>query len=353
MPTLTSYTKSTEESILNTPPSADGEMAFSTDTKKLFISEGTEWVYWTADRTTGKYYLGSDQVPRPFHHFDPTVSTSMADTNGLAVSNGGSIATIKDLAGGAKLEAETALQQPTLVSAPGTTPFALPSGDARINGLPVWRFDGNHYLEPSIEMKRQVAYSTGVTIMVVHRQIPQYKTPDNSALSTYYIPSTDARYSPYTALLGLWNDIAITPRTDTNASKYWYNRFIANLNSTYLNRYDGDQGECSLSVFRCSVNPFSAKLDFEQKHVTSLGTQSTLGSASVVGSNNSNVYRISSSSTRSFQLGGLRLGTNVSHGSYKYRGEVGEILVWGESLNQGDCDKAGEYLASKWGFTWS
>ena len=48
MPTLTSYTKSTEENILNNPPSADGEMAFSTDTKKLFISQGTEWSYWSA-----------------------------------------------------------------------------------------------------------------------------------------------------------------------------------------------------------------------------------------------------------------------------------------------------------------
>ena len=117
MPTLTSYTKSTEENILNNPPSADGEMAFSTDTKKLFISQGTEWSYWSADKTLGNYYLGPDPVPRPFHHFDPTVSTSMVDSNGLPVSNGGSVAAIKDLAGGAKIESDTALQQPTLISA--------------------------------------------------------------------------------------------------------------------------------------------------------------------------------------------------------------------------------------------
>lgn len=347
MPTLTSYTKSTEENILNNPPSADGEMAFSTDTKKLFISQGTEWSYWSADKTLGNYYLGPDPVPRPFHHFDPTVSTSMVDSNGLPVSNGGSVAAIKDLAGGAKIESDTALQQPTLISAPGTTPYALPSGDARINGLPVWRFDGSQYLEPSIEMKRQKIHTNGITIMVVHRQIPQPKSPDNSTDSIYWINNVS-----YTALLGLWNGIALTPRTDSNTGKYWYNKFIASVNTTYLNRYDGDQGECSLSVFRVATNPNVNRIDYYQRHVTSLGSQRSFGNASTIGVNDYDFKHYTTNNTYSFPFGGLRLGTNATHSGYKYRGEIGEIIIWPESLGEEHYNTAGEYLADKWGFTW-
>lgn len=347
MPTLTSYTKSTEANILSTPPTADGEMAFSTDTKKLFISEGTDWVFWRSDKTLGKYQLGADSVARPFHHIDASSTSQNLDSNGLVVGNGGSVAKIKDLASGEYLEAETALQQPTLVSESGTTPFALPSGDARINGLPVWQFNGSQFLEPSIEMKRQRIHTNSLTVMMVVRQVPQPKSADDSTDSVHYLSGFS-----YTAFCGLWNDTSFTSRTDTNTSKYTYNNIAGiGLNPSRINRYEGDQGECSLITWRFAVNPYANKYDVENRHVSSLGSQILYGT-STAGVNNNDTYRNSSSSTRSVNLGGLRLGTNQTHSTNKMRGEIGEIIVWPESLSQDDYDKAGNYLSNKWGFTW-
>lgn len=343
MPTLTSYTKASEATIISTPPTADGEMAFSTDTKKLFISEGTEWRYWTADKTLGKYYLGTDQVARPFHHFDPTVNANMEDSSGQPVSNGGSIAKIKDLIGGEKIEAITALQQPTLVSDSGTTPLFLPTGDARINNLPVWQFDGNHYLEPSIEMKRQRTHVTGYTAMFVCRQTPQIKTADGSANSTYY------QNNGYSPIMGIYQGISHTFRNDTNASKYIYNDVASNaFNVTNMNRYEGDQGEASLYSFRTSINPYGNFCDAEIRHITSLGSQ--LNSAQTEYYRASNAHPITT--TWHIPMGGLRLGVNAKYSTSRFHGEIGEILIWSESLNQDDWNTAGSYLANKWGFTW-
>jgi hypothetical protein len=155
----------------------------------------------------------------------------------------------------------------------------------------------------------------------------------------------------YTALLGLWNGIAITPRTDSNTSKYWYNKFIASINTTHLNRYDGDQGECSLSVFRVATNPNVNRIHYYQRHVTSLGSQRSLGN-STIGVNDYDFKHYTTSNTYSFPFGGLRLGTNATHSGYKYRGEIGEIIIWPESLGEEHYNTAGEYLADKWGFTW-
>jgi hypothetical protein len=339
MATLTTYTKSTEANILSNPPSADGEMAFATDTKKLFLSEGTDWVFWSPTKYLGKYQLGSELVARPFNHIDISQTNTCLDSNGLAVTDGGSVARIRDLISNSYVETSTALQQPTMVSAAGTTPLALPNGDARINNLPVLQFDGSQYLNPSIEMKRNRIYASGVTVMAVIRQTPQPKNLDNTADSLYWIP--DGNYS---AVTGQYNSIWIAPRKDSNVSKYWYNGFNGlGINTQGMNYYDGDQGECTLFTARGSINPNSNRQDIMLRIVTSLGSQKTY---------NTEYSRSTNASTDDYEFGGVQIGTNAQYSTYTMRGEIGEIIWWSESLSDSDYNKAGQYLSSKWGFTW-
>ena len=339
MATLTTYTKSTEANILSNPPSADGEMAFATDTKKLFLSEGTDWVFWSPTKYLGKYQLGSNLVARPFNHIDISQTNTCLDSNGLAVTNGGSVAKIKDLISNSYVEAETALQQPTMVSAAGTTPLVLPNGDARINNLPVLQFDGTQFLKPSVEMMRNRVYASGMTVMVVIRQTPQPKSADGTTDSTYF-DSTGA----YSSVTGQYNSIWIAPRKDSNISKYWYNGFNGvGVSATNMNRYDGDQGECTLFTARGSINANSNRQDITWRVVTSLGSQKTYGDEYFRG-----VY----GSSDDYEFGGVQIGTNSNYSAYPMRGEIGEIIWWSESLSDSDYNKAGQYLSNKWGFTW-
>ena len=85
-------------------------------------------------------------------------------------------------------------------------------------------------------------------------------------------------------------------------------------------------------------------MNAEFRHITSLGSQ--------LNSSQGEIDRFSSGSSSSIGFGGLRLGTNNTHSSQKMRGEIGEVIVWAESLSESDYNKAGSYLANKWGFTW-
>lgn len=339
MATLTTYTKSTEASILANPPSADGEMAFATDTKKLFMSDGTDWVFWSPTKHLGKYQLGSELVARPFNHIDISQVNTCLDSDGLAVTNGGSVARVRDLITNSYIESATALQQPTMVSAAGTTPLVLLNGDARINNLPVLQFDGTQYLSPSVEMMRNRIYASGVTVMFVIRQTPQPTNADNTADSLYYDSTSN-----YSAVTGQYDNIWITPRKDANTSKYWYTGFNgAGANPTNRNIYDGDQGECTLFTARGSINANSNRQDVSWRVVSSLGSQKTYGTE---------YYRNVIASTDDYEFGGVQLGTNKGHPTSPMRGEIGEVIWWSESLSDSDFNKAGQYLSSKWGFTW-
>ena len=86
--------------------------------------------------------------------------------------------------------------------------------------------------------------------------------------------------------------------------------------------------------------------------MTSLGSQRSFGNTSTIGVNDYDFKHYTTSNTYSFPLGGLRLGINATHSSQKYRGEIGEIIIWPESLSEEHYNTAGEYLADKWGFTW-
>jgi len=340
MPTLTTYTKSTEANILSTPPSVDGEMAYATDTKKLFLSEGTNWVFWSPTKHLGKYQLGAGTVARPFNHIDISQTSTCLDSNGLPVTNGGSVAKIKDLVSDTFVEASTALQQPTMVSDSGTLPLVLPTGDARINNLPVLQFNGTQYLEPSIEMNRNRVYASGMTVMLVVRQTPQPKNADGTADSVHYDSAGN-----YSAITGQYASTSITSRKDSNTSKYWYTTFNGlGINPTFMNRYEGDDGECTLFTARGSINANSNRQDVSWRVVTSLGSQKN--------STNGEYYRATTASTRDYDLGGLYVGKNVTHAGYPMRGEIGEIIFWSESLSDSDYKTAGEYMANKWGFTW-
>jgi hypothetical protein len=339
MPSLTTYTKTTEANILANPPTADGEMAFATDTKKLFLSEGTNWVFWSPSKHFGKYQLGSNQVARPFNHVDISQAGTCFDSNGVPSADGGSVAKVKDLVTGTFIESNTSLQQPTMVSDSGTTPLVLPSGDARINNLPVLQFNGTQFLQPSREMMSNRLHVSGTTVMFVCRQTPQPKNADNTADSVHYDSA-----GTYSAVCGQWKSVSITGRKDTNTSKYWYTQFNkSGVNPTWYNRYQGDQGECTLFTARASNNPDTDRQDVAWRIVSSFGSQKTYGDE---------YYKTSSASDNYIALGGLQIGTNDTHPGYTMRGEIGEIIWWSESLSDADFNTAGQYLSTKWGFTW-
>lgn len=89
MADITSYRKDTERNILASPPTADGQLAFSTDTYKFFISVGDHWSVYYNSKNFGKYTLsdGYNLNYKPIYHLDASDSFFLRNAAGTTPSH--------------------------------------------------------------------------------------------------------------------------------------------------------------------------------------------------------------------------------------------------------------------------
>lgn len=92
---ITSYKTGTTQEILNLDPSTPGEIAISTDTNSMFVSNGTGWSETVVHKRSGKEYTlsnGSSISETPILHFDANNRSTMLTEYGTTCNDGDEVA---------------------------------------------------------------------------------------------------------------------------------------------------------------------------------------------------------------------------------------------------------------------
>lgn len=340
MPQLTSYTKDTETNILANPPSADGELAFSTDSKKFFISDGTQWVIYKSFRNFASYDLDETYSvsTKPMYHLDASDSSTLLNSNSAAPSNGDSISKIVCKSSGKELTSEIVTEQPTYVSATGTSFIGQSTGDARIGGKNILQFDGTQFLAYDYDNLQPTTSSRGFSFAYVGRVENIDAGLPSSIRTSDFNPVFGGAYTYSPGFM-------FRPENGTN----WYNHLYFGVRFGYTSQYNRAPTEIPaphqtgnyplIFIFRsiCASNGYLA-----QAHINI---------------NNSQYSDTLSATSQLFQnfYTGFILGAN---GQYKtspgrHRGEIGEVLTFDSMLSTADINQLGNYLATKWSLNWS
>ena len=339
MADLTTYIKDTEAGILATVTGGDGKMAFSTDTGKFFLSEGTNWVEWKSTREYGNYALGGSEISvRPLYHLDPSSTAHVKDTGGSVPVQDEGVASLTCKASGRVLTQTTGSNQPTyLVDA--TTPPIAGTGDGRINSLNTLQFNTQEYLahdhNGSQEGSRE---SHGYTGMAVIRLT---EGPSGNTAGRLGLLGPHEEGSRLSTAFDLYFDDDVDPPQwnflGGGLANVW--QAAGTANGLYTASATIDDGDPVLIHWCVSSGPETDRAVIA--NCTTGGThswfrQSTLGT---------NV-------TRSLiRLPGLALGRAArwDTATYRFQGEVGEVLIWNSVVSHADLNTAGAYLATKWG----
>lgn len=333
MPTLNTYTKDTESNIVSSAPSGDGEIAFSTDTRKFFISDGSNWVQYNTSKSYGSYSLSEtvNLSTKPLFHIDASNSNSLRNSSGTSPSNGDSISEAICLSSSKALSSSIVTEQPVYVSSSGTNIMGETSGDARIGGNPVLQFDGNQLLSYDINGTKGINNSYGMTGVLVFRQQP----------------SSTGNPSGYNGLFGTTRSgFSVTSRD--------------NYSYLYLNNRVGSQTSAwnitnSSVTNLSSVHPIILFVRIGHSPEGSITTHVNFNK------NNSQYlaqYSLGSNVlyTAPTPLYGMTLAANYPHGlhnnSYRFHGEIGEFLYFDSMLNNFNCNIIANYLATKWSLNW-
>lgn len=346
MPNLSSYTKATEASILSSSPSADGEMAYSTDTNKLFLSDGTTWVEWRSDGLSrGSYSLDANTTinARPWRHIDMSDTTGMKNSTGSAPSNGDTISEITCKSTGKKLTQEVGVYQPKFISSAGTSPItshADADTDALINGKSVLQFknsktDGQTYIaEPPLGHGDEPFLVKKISIFMVLRTAGgnnSYPTLLSSPV-TRSIPSQNYTF------------FSITDRS---------------------NLTDGSTGGFFIPNYKLSGNTGAqtAALPLGYRHIiyhtqdissSSMFAFSKSNNTSTSNNNTEGKYIITDTVPLTPIMTGLSIGHSVYGATHtSWGGEIGEIIFFRTLLSDADVNAIGAYLSSKWGITYT
>lgn len=331
MPQLTTYTKDTESNILSNPPTADGQIAFATDTYKFYISEGTNWRSYEANRIYGNYDLNEtiNMSTRPMYHIDASNINTVLNGNSSLPSDGDGVSSITCKATGKKMISEFATEQPTYVSASGTPIMGETTGDARIGGLNTMQFDGTQMLAYDYSGNNSFHRSTGWTAIIVVR--PEVDSGNaggwvpifGSSLAGLSFTFRDNYNYPY-----------FNYRLGTGSS---YNMSMSSLGSTAALDQVGNYP--LILVARVSVNKsryiISSDWNINNNQFTLVSSNTYLSSQNI--------------------LQGMMLGGNNAYktSDKRFHGEIGEFLFFDNMLNNNSVNTITNYLATKWSLNWS
>ena len=329
MPELTTYTKDTESNILANPPTADGQIAFSTDTYKFYISEGTNWRSYQSRKIHGNYDINetTNISTRPMYHIDASSINTVLNGNDGQPADGDGVASITCKSTGKKMISEFATEQPTYVSASGTPIMGETTGDARIGGLNTMQFDGSQMLAYDYGGQSSFHRFTGYTGIVV------FRAEVDSGNTSGYVPLFGGVYVNAPGLM--FRDNYTYPYIRTYIDSSYVNRTLSNLDSTAV----FDQNSPTLLVVRYAVNKslYSYNSDWNVNNAQFTDAYSAGYGGPLI------------------TVRGMMIGANGSckGTDERFHGEIGEFLFFDSMLNNRSVNKIGNYLATKWSLNWS
>lgn len=329
MAILNQYTKAPEATIIANPPTADGAMAFSTDTKKLFLSDGSNWIQWNSDKDFSRYQIANEYFSKPLWHIDPSDGSTIKQASGFPAVNSSLAAHVTCKASQLTLYPSLESSAPMYVSSPGTNSY-LGDQDAMINGLPVLQFSGDKRLQIGSNFHPDyITHSNAVTVFCVFRNTKQSLVgTDNPIYGT--TPGVSNGSGMNTSIR---NSYFRTGGPLVNGNN-WKTKY----NSSGERILDLEQSKARLHFWAASSN----------SPATNYHTYSR-----VVENGDSFEYTHTGSRGHGYILSGLMLGSNPEYSTKYYYGEIGELLVWGQSLSRVQINSIGTYLSQKWGVEWS
>ena len=330
MPQLTTYTKDTESNILASPPTADGQIAFASDTYKFYISDGTNWRSYVASKVYGNYDLSESITlsSKPMYHIDASSINTVLNGNDSQPSDGDGVASITCKATGKKMISEFATEQPTYVSASGTPIMGETTGDARIGGLNTMQFDGTQMLAYDYDGQSSFHRSLGFTIALVLR------AEVDSGNSSGWSPLCGSSFQGGGSLT-LKDSVSYPYFNIRFGAGGSVNRSISAAGSTAVL----DQNNPTVIIARLAANKSTYTFNFDWNVNNSQFTD--LYSSNYTGTQ-TNLY-------------GMMLGANSPYktSAKRFHGEIGEFLFFDSMLNNRSVNKIGNYLATKWSLNWS
>lgn len=332
MPTLTQYTKTTEANIISSPPSGDGEMAYATDTKSFFFSDGTNWVKWKSTTDLSKYSLGGKDLTRPRFHFDASDASTMINDVGQVPGHNDLVSSIKCKATGHTLTSFSAVEQPKYVSSTGVLPIGETSGEAMINSLGTLQFNGSVALQDNVKLQNY----------------PNEKLRDYEGYTDFIVCKRGGEVTTDKALMGSFgnpnqpHDIA----WGTSYIRQCGNKSIQNREYNATSRPD--------AYAELEDQPIQMMFR-ESKYVGALN--GNYGSSPVLSQvGGVTVYDIAPvvrpMTSYGFILGGNGASTYVGSSRY-WEGEIGEVIIFEHAISVDDINHVGNYLSNKWGTVWN
>lgn len=329
MPQLTSYTKDTESNILANPPTADGQIAFATDTYRFYISEGTNWRSYQARKIYGNYALTESITlsSRPMYHIDASSIGTILNGSESQPTNGDGVASITCKATGKKMLSDFATEQPTYVSTTGTPIMGETTGDARIGGLNTMQFDGTQMLAYDYDGQSSFHRFSGFTGILI------FRAEVDSGNTSGYVPLFGGvhTHAPGLAFRDTYSYPYMRLYTDIN----YIARSLTALGSTAV----FDQNHPTILVARYGVN--------KSTYVTNLDWNI----------NNSQFTDIYSAAYGGPipTVRGMMIGANGTYkgNTQRFHGEIGEFLFFDSMLNNKSVNTIANYLATKWSLNWS
>lgn len=331
MPNLTTYTKDTQSNILANPPTADGQIAFATDTYQFYISEGTNWRSYQARKIYGNYDL-TESVSlssRPMYHIDASSISTVLNGNESQPSDGDGVASITCKATGKTMISDIATEQPTYVSASGTSIMGETTGDARIGGLNTMQFDGSQMLAYDYSGQNSFHRSAGWTGIAVLRL--EVNSGNNAGWTPIFGSANAGGAFIYR---DNYNYAYFSFRGGTAAN---WSTAASSLGATAC--FDQTGNYPLILVARAGLNKsnYVISADWNINNNQFAHTYSAANYAP------ENVYH------------GMMLGANYAYkvASQRFHGEIGEFLFFDNMLNNNSVNKVTNYLATKWSLNWS
>lgn len=330
MPQLTSYTKDTESNILSNPPTADGQIAFATDTYKFYISDGTSWTSYKARKIYGNYDLTESITlsSRPMYHIDASSNNTVFNGSDSQALDGDGVASITCKATGKKMISDFATEQPSYIAASDTPIMGETTGDARIGGLNTLQFDGSQMLAYDYSGQSSFHRSAGYTgIMVVRIAI---SSGNGSGWQPFFGSSIGG--------------ISFSYRDSYNYA--YFNHRLGG--GTSINRSQSSKG--SSAKLQQSNLPFIfVSREYHNTTSYSLATNWNINNNQFADAYSTSIAAVQN------EIYGMMIGANSAYktNTKRLHGEIGEFFFFDSMLNNKSVNTIANYLATKWSLNWS
>lgn len=327
MTNISSYIQDTEANIYSKFEATDGQIAFATDTKNLFIGNNGVWSKYTSDIAYSNYSLDSNYNVslRPIYHIDASDQSYLRTSSGALPNHLDKVEKIICKSTGKEISNSFEIEQPKYISNSSELPLGQTDGTARIAGKNVLQFNSSTLYHDRYAYGDFVK-TDGQTVALVVRLSPENLNNWDTRIS---IASNAWRYGGFNLHYRF-------------ANEYIYNvtnGLGVNYNLASLISEENKIPDTFIYCFRVLTSHYGYTYD-----------------AAVIKSGTFNsIHKNSSTLNTSTYIGllaGLSLGNipeNQGQVSSYLKGEFGEFIQFPKYLNDQDFDSLGQYMTNKWG----